>query len=118
MNLRKKKRFRGLDLQKGSYLGPSFSHNEIEAFLNRHNYPFTKYETTKERNICLAKELNEWQNIRIFSWKNGIWAPLTGSKINTGRCKKQEYAVCDELENQIQGIIPAICTSRADGGFV
>ena len=63
---KKEKTVRGLDLQKGSYLGPSFSHNEIEAFLNRHNYPFTKYETTKERNICLAKELNSGKILGYF----------------------------------------------------
>ena len=63
---KKDKPVSGLDLQKGSYLGPSFSHNEIEAFLNRHNYPFMKYETTKERNICLAKELNDGKILGYF----------------------------------------------------
>ncbi|HMG68664.1 MAG TPA: carbamoyltransferase [Chitinophagaceae bacterium] len=63
---KKDKKFSGLDLQKGSYLGPSFSQNEIEAFLNRHNYPFVKYETTQERNICLAKELNAGNILGYF----------------------------------------------------
>jgi carbamoyltransferase len=59
--------FLSFDVQKGSYLGPSFSQNEIEAFLNRHNYSFSKYETTEQRNVLLAKELSEGKIIGYFN---------------------------------------------------
>ena len=66
MDLKRIRWFPVSDLQKGSYLGPSFSQNEIEAFLNRHNYSFNKYETVEERNISLAKELNAGKILGYF----------------------------------------------------
>lgn len=55
-----------IDFQNGSYLGPSFSDNEIEAFLNRHSYKFKKFETLSERNDSLANELRQGKIIGYF----------------------------------------------------
>jgi carbamoyltransferase len=63
---KKDKNNSGNDFQKGSYLGPSFSQDEIEAFLKRHNYRFRKFETVEVRNSLLAKELNDGKIIGYF----------------------------------------------------
>lgn len=64
--LKRAKNASGSDLQKGSYLGPAFSQNEIDAFLKRHNYPSHKYETVEERNRVLASELNDGKILGYF----------------------------------------------------
>ncbi len=39
----------GQDAQMGSYLGPSYTPAEVQAFLDRHDYPYEVVEDTKER---------------------------------------------------------------------
>jgi carbamoyltransferase len=45
------------DSQKGSYLGPSFSVHEIQAFLDRHSYRYTKYNDLKARDQLIAEAM-------------------------------------------------------------
>lgn len=55
------------DLQKASYLGPTFSDEEIEAFLVQHNLPYSKYDNAElvER---VAKILAEE---KVVGWFQG-----------------------------------------------
>ncbi len=54
------------DLQKGSYLGPSYSSSEIQAFLDRHKYKYKKFDTVAERNDSLAKDLGSGKILGYF----------------------------------------------------
>jgi carbamoyltransferase len=45
------------EAQKASYLGPSFSNAEIQAFLDRHDYPYELVEDVKERAQRVAQAL-------------------------------------------------------------
>jgi carbamoyltransferase len=56
------------DAQRGSYLGPSYSGQEIEAFLDRNKYVYKKYSDT-EKNDLLAKELDNGKIIGFFAGK-------------------------------------------------
>ena len=80
----------GLDLQKGSYLGPSFSENEITAFLNRHNYPFIKYETTEQRNISLAKELKDGKILGYFDGRMEFGPRSLGARSILGDARNKD----------------------------
>ena len=80
----------GLDLQKGSYLGPSFSENEITAFLNRHNYPFIKYETTEQRNISLAKELSDGKILGYFDGRMEFGPRSLGARSILGDARNKD----------------------------
>jgi carbamoyltransferase len=80
----------GPDLQKGSYLGPSFSQNEIEAFLNRHNYRFNKYETAEERNLSLAKELNDGKIVGYFDGRMEFGPRSLGARSILGDARNKE----------------------------
>lgn len=55
------------DTQKGSYIGPSFTMMEIEAFLKRHGYIYKAYNDKKLKNSELAKELAKGKIIGFFS---------------------------------------------------
>ena len=80
----------GLDLQKGSYLGPSFSENEITAFLKRHNYPFIKYETTEQRNTSLAKELSDGKILGYFDGRMEFGPRSLGARSILGDARNKD----------------------------
>lgn len=69
-----------MDLQKGSFIGPSYSSNEIEAFLNRNLYAYHKFDSIEERNIELAKELNEGKILGYFDGRMEFGPRSLGSR--------------------------------------
>jgi carbamoyltransferase len=54
------------DTQRGSYLGPGFTDHEIEAFLDRNKYVYTKYSEA-EKNELLARELDKGKILGFFA---------------------------------------------------
>lgn len=54
------------DAQKGSYLGPSFSNEEIEEYLKAKNIPYKKFTKT-ECNELVAKYMSEGKVIGYFN---------------------------------------------------
>ncbi len=59
---------KGRDKQKGSYLGPRYSSDEVRAFLDRHGYPYTRIEGLAERAAVVAGHLAEG---KIVGWLAG-----------------------------------------------
>jgi carbamoyltransferase len=57
----------GRDTMKGSYLGPSFSHDEIEAFLKAQGAPFEKLDRPALNSRVAAHLANE----KIVGWFDG-----------------------------------------------
>ncbi len=58
----------GRDAQKGSYLGPRYSGEEIKAFLDRKGYPYERMEDRQERTKTVASAIAEG---RIVGWFSG-----------------------------------------------
>ena len=56
----------GRDSQSGSYLGPSFANNEIQAFVDRRNYPFEKVSGERERAEKIAAALADGKVVGYF----------------------------------------------------
>ncbi|MCX6158491.1 MAG: carbamoyltransferase [Ignavibacteriae bacterium] len=56
----------GRDSQKGSYLGPAFSNNEIQAFLDRNDYPYERIENGDTRFTKIAEALSEGKIVGYF----------------------------------------------------
>jgi carbamoyltransferase len=54
------------DSQKGSYLGPSYSADEIQAFLDRNAYPYKKYDDLKVRNRFIAEAMANGSVVGYF----------------------------------------------------
>ena len=79
-----------MDLQKGSYLGPSYSSNEIEAFLNRNLYAYLKFESIEERNRKLAKELNEGKILGYFDGRMEFGPRSLGSRSIIGDARNKD----------------------------
>ncbi|MBN1880000.1 carbamoyltransferase [bacterium] len=60
-------RIDGFDRQKGSYLGPEYSNEEIQSFLDRNGYPHTRYEHNETPDVAAA--LLEQEN--VVGWFQG-----------------------------------------------
>ncbi|CAN5493938.1 carbamoyltransferase [soil metagenome] len=58
----------GRDTQKGSFIGPAFSPDQVRAFLNRNSYPFTEVLDPAERYAQIAATLAEG---KIVGFLNG-----------------------------------------------
>ena len=69
----------GLDRQKGSYLGPSFSEKEIEAFLNIRGYPYRKLERG-EAAKTVAQALADGHIVGLFSGRMEYGPRALGSR--------------------------------------
>jgi carbamoyltransferase len=57
----------GRDAQKGSYLGPRYSSEEVRAFLDRKGYPYERIEDRVERSRTVAKVIADGQIVGWFS---------------------------------------------------
>lgn len=78
------------DLQKGSYLGPSYSANEIEAFLTRQNYRYSKFESFEKRNILLADYLNKGKILGYFDGRMEFGPRSLGSRSILGDARNKQ----------------------------
>jgi len=56
------------DSQKGSYLGPAFSRDEIKRFLDENEYP---YSECKDRNVLNNTIAEELSNNKVIGWFQG-----------------------------------------------
>ncbi|MEJ7913214.1 MAG: carbamoyltransferase C-terminal domain-containing protein, partial [Chitinophagaceae bacterium] len=78
------------DLQKGTYLGPSYSPNEIQAFLDRHKYRYTKFNTVVERNNSLAKDLGEGKILGYFDGRMEFGPRSLGARSIIGDARNKD----------------------------
>jgi carbamoyltransferase len=78
------------DFQKGTYLGPAFSENEIEAFLTRTNCRYQKLGTKEERNELLASQLNDGKIIGYFNGRMEFGPRSLGGRSIIGDARNKE----------------------------
>jgi carbamoyltransferase len=57
----------GRDAQKGSFLGPRYSSEEVRAFLDRKGYPYRRFEDRAERSALVARAIAEGKIVGWFS---------------------------------------------------
>jgi carbamoyltransferase len=57
----------GLDTQRGSFLGPAFSTDQVIAFLGRHGYPHHRISDDAERSRLVAEALADGKIVGFFS---------------------------------------------------
>jgi carbamoyltransferase len=79
-----------MDSQKGSYLGPAYSEAEIEAFLDRHDYPYTKFEKDAEQHTVLAEALDKGKILGFFSGRMEFGPRSLGGRSILGDARNPE----------------------------
>jgi carbamoyltransferase len=82
----------GYDLQRGSYLGPSFSEDEIRAFLNTHAYTHRKL-TQAERGRVIAELLAQGKVVGHFTGRMEFGPRALGSRSILGDARNEEMQV-------------------------
>lgn len=67
--LKQKRKITGKDMQKGSYLGNSYSEKQIEKFLERNRYHYHFYSDQIELSDYISQKLTEGKVIGLFHGK-------------------------------------------------
>ncbi len=77
------------DLQKGSYLGPSFSPKDIKVFLDENGYPYHMLDS-KERSKIIAKCITEGKIVGYMSGRMEFGPRALGARSILGDPRKIE----------------------------
>jgi carbamoyltransferase len=78
------------DLQKGSYLGPSFSNTEILEFLEESGYPFHIYGNIKKRNHIIVDALKNGKVIGLFQGRMEFGPRALGNRSIIGDARSPD----------------------------
>jgi carbamoyltransferase len=80
----------GRDSQHGSYLGPAYSGGEIQAFLNRHDYPAERIKDKDQRAKVVAQALAEGKVVGFFSGRMEFGPRSLGARSILGDARGRE----------------------------
>ncbi len=86
------------DSQRGSYLGPDFSREEIRAYLKRESIPFRELADA-EIPETIADLIKGEKVIGWFQWSDGIWPARAGRPLDHRRRAIVKNAGSDEFED-------------------
>ena len=95
----------GQDKQKGSYLGPVFTSDAIQSWLDEKEYPYHKHDGIDSLADKLGEILEDEKVVGLVCRSYGIRAASTGWKEYSWRRAEYRNAVGDELEDQIPGVV-------------
>jgi len=79
----------GRDRQKGSYLGPAFSEQEVQAFLQARGYPY-RYLGKNERAWTIASALASGHVVGVFSGRMEYGPRALGSRSILGDPRRED----------------------------
>jgi len=88
----------GRDTQKGSYLGPTFSSNEVRAFLDRNDYPYGHIENLGERATTIAQALASGKVIGYLAGRMEYGPRALGARSILGDARRPETQVLMNLK--------------------
>ena len=76
-------------IQKGSYWGPSFSSDEVKAYLESHGFVYKKV-SNKERNKLVAKYINDGKIVGHFSGRMEFGPRALGARSILGDARNEK----------------------------
>ena len=88
--LPRQRREDGRDAQKGSYLGPEFSSAEIQAFINRHDYPYEQISDPKEHARTVAETIADGKIVGYFSGRMEFGPRALGARSILGDPRRED----------------------------
>jgi carbamoyltransferase len=80
----------GRDSQKGSYLGPAYSSEEIAAFLDRSGYAYEKVSDPEKRAEIIAQNLADGKIVGYFSGRMEFGPRALGARSIIGDPRRKE----------------------------
>lgn len=108
------------DRQQGSYLGPTYGANEIEAFLQTHGFPHQRLERT-ERSRRVAELLAEGRVVGHFAGRSEFGPRALGARSILGDPRNPEMQVKLNLKikyrESFRPFAPSVIAERASDYF-
>ncbi|MGA3405838.1 MAG: carbamoyltransferase N-terminal domain-containing protein [Candidatus Bathyarchaeia archaeon] len=108
------------DRQKGSYLGPSYSENEVEAFLRINGYPYRRLDPN-ERAIVVAQALAEGRVVGFFSGRMEYGPRALGARSILGNPLREDTQRIMNLKikyrESFRPFAPAVNIERVNAYF-
>lgn len=86
----------GYDSQKGSYLGPSFTNDEVKAFLDRSGYPYRELDSA-DRGRVIAEQIAEGKIVGYMQGRMEFGPRALGARSILGDARRQDT---QEILNQ------------------
>lgn len=109
------------DGQKGSFLGPAFSLEEIHEWLNRKGIPYHEYSDTKELSNKIAELIDDQQVIGLFAGRMEYGPRALGARsiIADPRSEKMQSRVNLSIKyrESFRPFAPAVLAERASDYF-
>jgi len=110
----------GLDQQHGSYLGPSFSEGEVEAFLMTNGYPYKRLPKG-ERAVTVAQALADGHVVGFFSGRMEFGPRALGSRSILGDSRREDMQKFMNLKikyrESFRPFAPAVLEERVSSYF-
>jgi carbamoyltransferase len=110
----------GRPMQGGSYLGPSFSNDEIRSFLDTNGYPY-KLVSESERADVIAKMLEQKKVVGFFSGRSEFGPRALGARSILGDARSAEMQVNLNLKikyrESFRPFAPTVLAERASDFF-
>jgi carbamoyltransferase len=116
----KREASKSFDRQKGSYLGPAFSQNEVEAFLQIRGYPYRRLQEN-ERAVTVAKALADGHIVGFFSGRMEYGPRALGSRSILGNPLREDTQRTMNLKikyrESFRPFAPAVLAERVNDYF-
>jgi carbamoyltransferase len=111
----------GRDAQKGSYLGPAFSSNEVRAFLDRREYPYTRVTHRDERAAIVAQAVADGKIVGYMVGRMEFGPRALGARSILGDPRQQETQSIMNLKvkyrESFRPFAPAVLAEKASTYF-
>lgn len=79
-----------MDFQKGSYLGPEYSRNQILAYLDRENIVYSEFENYSDLNIIIARDISKGKIVGHFCGRMEFGPRALGNRSIIGDARNPE----------------------------
>ncbi len=111
----------GRDSQKGSYLGPEFSSNEVKAFLKRRDYPYLKIDNADERAKVIAQAIADGKIVGYMNGRMEFGPRALGARSILGDPRRKETQSIMNLKikyrESFRPFAPSVLAERVNDYF-
>ncbi len=100
------------DAMSGAYLGPRFSQDEIERYLDDSGYPYERMATSADRAARGGPARGRGEGARVVHGPDGVRPAGPRSPLDHRRPPFPEDAVDHEPQDQVPGVLPPLRSRR------
>ena len=110
----------GVDSQQGSYLGPSFSNDEVKSFLESSNYPYHDLDVSK-RNQTIAEYISQGKIVGYMAGRMEFGPRALGARSILGDPRREDTQTVMNLKikyrESFRPFAPSVMEDKAPAYF-